>query len=569
MKQSGNSDIKNDGESTSSAPPDWFLKRRVRQNAGSVLNAGSPAPSRPLEVTQSLPSEKGAETLKPNSLGLPTTVVSPLSTSAGARNRGEVEGRNPGISTVDLAAENSIDDDESLSDTGSSIDLMDVARMHGDQTVISSDTSLDYDAAEYDAADLETPVLDAAALAKSGTPGSSTGKAKVETKVSGEVGQQQQPRIISRFAPKNLAGSSHTPPPLPTQSVIPAFVSDRTASGVKSGTSREQPTGNLSESDSRAPSLPVAGTRANLLKSGFDPVAVDLESFPSIQAQVNEPFVVPSAVSPAAKSGKSRLISKEEEEPEELTPFQLFTRRWLGTEVIGSYTISVLLHVVAAFLLSLMVFHREIQQVAFTTIIGSGDAAGGGGDGGDGTELDDTTIPVDAAGIQAATDLDTDIFNAKSVAGLNPLLPSSIEAVVGSSGSGGGSGGGDGTGQGSGIGDGLNIGGFQMPEGGKAVSKGSFTVWTVPSDPAPNEDYLIIIQVKYKKPNQKLTRTDITGNVRGTDRFRLAISEETTTIVPEANQVVVRIPGASARVKDTINVSSTLLRESQKLTITF
>jgi hypothetical protein len=126
---------------------------------------------------------------------------------------------------------------------------------------------------------------------------------------------------------------------------------------------------------------------------------------------------------------------------------------------------------------------------------------------------------------------------------------------------------GQGNGEGSGVGDGLNIGGYSM--GGNAVRKGSFTVWTVPKDPLPREPYLIVIQVKYKKPEQKLVQADITGMVRGTDRYERRISAKTTRIIPEANQVVIEIPGALETVQDSILVHSAILRESQRLQIVF
>ena len=47
------------------------------------------------------------------------------------------------------------------------------------------------------------------------------------------------------------------------------------------------------------------------------------------------------------------------------------------------------------------------------------------------------------------------------------------------------------------------------------------------------------------------------------------ISPHTSEVIPEANQVVVYIPGAAARVRDTIRVYSAMLKENQRLEIVF
>jgi len=251
-------------------------------------------------------------------------------------------------------------------------------------------------------------------------------------------------------------------------------------------------------------------------------------------------------------------VAEEPSDDEDPSFFQYFTARRLGKLALGSYAISLLVHILIATPLAAIIFHQELQQVAMTTLMAISD--GDDDDGG----LDDTVLMVDPPGGKSV-ELEDDFFTPKSMASNDTLTAGVFAEELRSSATKKG----EGEGTGSGIGDGLNLGGFQMPEGGKAVQKGSFTVWTVPDDPAPFEDYLIIIQVKYKKPGQRIIKTDVSGSVRGTDNFRLSISEYTSKIVPEANQVVVRIPGASVKVKDTINVHSALLRESQKLTITF
>ena len=232
--------------------------------------------------------------------------------------------------------------------------------------------------------------------------------------------------------------------------------------------------------------------------------------------------------------------------------------RWLNPANRNSLLVSFSIHLLCGLTLSLIVIHKQMPSLGFNAVM-MGEGEGEGGEG-----LDDSMLQIDPGGLTGPpldSLLSADAMT--STTGSSSLnLPEGLGGLkVG--------GGGDGEGQGDGVGDGLNVGGFKMPAGGKAVKKGSFTAWTVPEDPKPGEDYKIIIQVKYKLRNQKLTPTDITGSVIGTDQYRLMISQYTSEIIPEANQVVVHIPGASARVRDTIRVYSALLKENQRLEIVF
>jgi hypothetical protein len=128
---------------------------------------------------------------------------------------------------------------------------------------------------------------------------------------------------------------------------------------------------------------------------------------------------------------------------------------------------------------------------------------------------------------------------------------------------------GHGNGLGDLMGDGLKGGGFAMPAPGHIVRKGSFSAWTVPKDPVPGEGYLIIIQVEM--PSGRLKFGDVTGTVTGTDNYKQKISPYSrfTQYISKSNQVVVRVPGADANVRDLIKVQSQVLRESQELEIVF
>lgn len=130
---------------------------------------------------------------------------------------------------------------------------------------------------------------------------------------------------------------------------------------------------------------------------------------------------------------------------------------------------------------------------------------------------------------------------------------------------------GEGQGQGEQVGDGTpgGTGGYAMPGSGKVVTKGSFTAWTIPEDPQPKENYLIVIQVKLPPKYKSMPLNDVTGEVIGTDGYRLGINAYTSKYLHKTKQVVLRIPGAESTIRDTIRVRSQILKESQELTIEF
>ncbi len=120
--------------------------------------------------------------------------------------------------------------------------------------------------------------------------------------------------------------------------------------------------------------------------------------------------------------------------------------------------------------------------------------------------------------------------------------------------------------------------GFRIPTGGNAVSKGSFTAWTVPQDPEPHQDYLIIIQIKLPQKIKKYRKEDLSGFLTGDDGYTTPIAEYRGNKFPkkfygkfdmEAKQFIIKIPGAAAKVKDEIKIESRILREKQRLIIVF
>ena len=108
--------------------------------------------------------------------------------------------------------------------------------------------------------------------------------------------------------------------------------------------------------------------------------------------------------------------------------------------------------------------------------------------------------------------------------------------------------------------------------GGNAVSKGCFSAWSVPEDPNPRQNYAIVIQIKLPKEVTRLRRSDLSGMVVGTDDYRQPIPGIKRGWVPVKGnqaQLAIAVPGAAKLVKDTINVSSKSLKETQTLEIVF
>ena len=126
---------------------------------------------------------------------------------------------------------------------------------------------------------------------------------------------------------------------------------------------------------------------------------------------------------------------------------------------------------------------------------------------------------------------------------------------------------GEGTGGGKGDGNGPQ---FAMPS--KAVTKGSFTVWTVPEDPLPGQNYKIIIQVKLPDRVTRYRRSDLTGTVIGTDGYRQFIPGVKRGWLPVREnlaQMDIFVPAAASLVRDKIMVRSKILKEEQNLEIVF
>lgn len=123
-----------------------------------------------------------------------------------------------------------------------------------------------------------------------------------------------------------------------------------------------------------------------------------------------------------------------------------------------------------------------------------------------------------------------------------------------------------------------------------AVTKGSFSVWTVPSDPTPKQDYRIVIQVKLPSNTSSYSMNDLSGQVIGTDNYTQPIGASVNSTLSsilggnnysryynsgefnhngDSATLSVLVPGADTLIRDTIQIRSGLLGESQEISIVF
>lgn len=114
---------------------------------------------------------------------------------------------------------------------------------------------------------------------------------------------------------------------------------------------------------------------------------------------------------------------------------------------------------------------------------------------------------------------------------------------------------------------------FTVPKGGKAVTRGSFSAWTIPADPDVGEDYQIIIQIQLPEGTKTYRARDLSGIVSGTDSYTQRLPGPLwgeLPIIDNSVQLAIPVPGAKrAFVTDTIRIRSRLLKERQTLQIQF
>lgn len=133
---------------------------------------------------------------------------------------------------------------------------------------------------------------------------------------------------------------------------------------------------------------------------------------------------------------------------------------------------------------------------------------------------------------------------------------------------------------------------LKVPKSGLAVTKGSFTAFTIPAKPKPRQSYSIVIEIRVANDVKKFRVSDLTGQVRGSDGYvqklpfdarspsasgypienqsvRTLDNSTILDVVENRVQLVIKVPGAAKLVKDEIRIRSKKLREEQLLTLVF
>lgn len=133
---------------------------------------------------------------------------------------------------------------------------------------------------------------------------------------------------------------------------------------------------------------------------------------------------------------------------------------------------------------------------------------------------------------------------------------------------------------------------LKVPEAGFAVTKGSFTAFTIPTKPEPMKPYRIVIEVRLPSDVIKYRVSDLKGEVIGTDGYKqflpydkgmpsaarapaangkevVITSSSIIDVIKNRVQIIIVVPGARNLVKDRIKIRSRRLREEQELTLTF
>jgi len=224
-----------------------------------------------------------------------------------------------------------------------------------------------------------------------------------------------------------------------------------------------------------------------------------------------------------------------------------------------AFMISLFLHVSLLGGLAYIVLEsREEQVSSLTGLLGNSDDAPA-------DFLLDSGTAFDVGGSTEPTELFSSTNNSDAIG----EMIASKTSRVGGFGEGNGKGDGEGDGEGIGIAEPT----LNVPE--HAVSKGSFSAWTVPENPLPNRNYFIVIQVRLPESlakNGKYRARDLTGMVNGTDTFRKRIHFRTNDVFEVKNGVVqieIVVPGGAEMVRDTIQIQSKMLKEKQMLQLVF
>jgi len=266
----------------------------------------------------------------------------------------------------------------------------------------------------------------------------------------------------------------------------------------------------------------------------------------------------------------------------EAAPIPTFKERaaeWLKSATATGYGLSLLVHILLLTGMALWIFPQIAQQTSVTTVVESDVEAPQPLD-----AMDDVHLEVPAGSENVVVPQLTDAVQQET--DLNVLEHKFLQDVTAAET------------QGEGGSRDVGSGGFRLLEPKNAVKAGSFTAWTIPiarhpgedpkagENPRPGQDYHIVIQVKIPGNRQVYNIGDLSGKVIGTDGYiqiipAMAFIQDEEGRMIRANlgrrlpvvdgvvQILIRVPGAEALVKDTIRVNSKLLKEQQTLELIF
>ncbi|MBL4883463.1 MAG: hypothetical protein JKY95_02865 [Planctomycetaceae bacterium] len=252
----------------------------------------------------------------------------------------------------------------------------------------------------------------------------------------------------------------------------------------------------------------------------------------------------PARVKPSLKDGVS------------IGSLFLLVRYWVRTAVATGFGVSLLIHVTALVVMSLVMLDQFKSDDSILTSISTAEESSVF------DEIIDVRMDVPMGDIslekslESAMDMEVaDWADSPVTTGIEESVESLFEK--------------DGL-------QGLGGAGFLAPKDARVFTKGSFSAWTVPNDPDPGENYVIVIVVKLPSRVKRYRASDLSGMVVGTDGYRLAIPGPAYTrgkvYLPIKNRMVqmkVTVQGGASRVRDVINIRSTSLKEKQRIELEF
>lgn len=276
------------------------------------------------------------------------------------------------------------------------------------------------------------------------------------------------------------------------------------------------------------------------------------------------------------RTSEGELIQTSDDEPEQLDwkkDWKKIAMLWLISNASRGYGVSVIFHTILLGAMWATVLHINDDNQSISTTITEVDSMPI-----EFTEIMDLTVePAGSSQNQLPQLTKIPITNAE--AEISSSLLDSTASNAGNDGEGGD------TDEGFGF-------MFSMPEGGKVVSKGSFSAWTVPEDPEPRKDYMIVIRIKLPEKTRLYRISDLSGKVEGSDAYvqhlpfdperkdlgarsevggqivRLRSSSR-MRVIKNHVQVMIPVKGGDTLVRDTIHVRSRMLKEDQQLEIEF